>query len=1086
MFLSKINNKSILYFLFFLTITFFSFSFTHAQEEIPDPEITSPFTIAPTLHAVPEGGRFDYASTWVENRVPTENDVVEINGLVTLRSDTTIGGVLVTTGSTLAGYRFSTYNLQINGDLQNYGTINRYARLTITGSVDSQGVWDTATYLEGENPRILSGYFPHAVYLNSPITVTSSNNLEIKALATNNNPITFIEEGARFTVNELSGDLITNADIHFDSVDELFSKQSGNITAQNVHIHGLHKIREYSFNVESLIIYEGATLSPTSSFTSYTVNVDGDIINNGTITQYIKMRVGGDINNNGTWQSDINIYGENPRIMEGIFPITVNLETPIVFSNNYVTIETLVTGGFDTIFNDSTAQLTLNNLSGDLSTNGIVVFGFDDPITTSQRNNINAQYIVFNNHHRMYDTNQLDAELVLVQPGARLAPRSNFQTTHINIYGDIINLGSIDRYMIPYLYGSVSNLGDWIPTTTYLAWEESVELGNYEFALADEESEFISTESFPLGDVVAIGYDPRDSLRPSISSLINGTESYFWRSRLVDGEWSKTRSINAGLELPNILKEQDYFSIEEISDTERYQTIDVQIHTLDPVFSGTVDIYLEGNTDTELIGQVVMDNGLGSLSGIILDSFPGTYRIIASDAEHVGESNPFNILEPAPINDFFTLSHNTELPYGTSTLDLEITSVESDYSGIIMLGIEGLEITPTDTAIIDGYTSTILNFTADPGTYTIEVSEGHHYGSSSFVILEEVIPTSSGSGGGSSNNDDGEVLGAEDELGENPPDVEEQDEEEIIEPSYLINNICWRIKSEKIIKIGNKDKEANRIIQTKLNSYGYDVGAVDGDFGNKTKFALIDFQKDNNLSADGIFGTGTSKFIDENCDDIQPKQTDEPLEEELEEEVEEHRDEDSWIDDISNWFEGGWNIFLGLFNSNKNKEEFIEKIIEELPIHEILDKPVDIETNSPFLEDRSDCNICSDIHGGTDYPVPENTSIKVTANGVVVRSYYSRTFGNTIIIHHGPSTIEGEQVFTLYAHGAERKVEVRDLVSIGDEIMLSGNTGTKSTGPHLHYEVISSPYDIDSQEFYITDKYKHRYAPDSLFDLLNV
>ena len=52
-----------------------------------------------------------------------------------------------------------------------------------------------------------------------------------------------------------------------------------------------------------------------------------------------------------------------------------------------------------------------------------------------------------------------------------------------------------------------------------------------------------------------------------------------------------------------------------------------------------------------------------------------------------------------------------------------------------------------------------------------------------------------------------------------------------------------------------------KLIQEKLNSLGYNCGAVDGIFGNGTKKAVIAFQKKHGLSADGIVGKNTWKAL---------------------------------------------------------------------------------------------------------------------------------------------------------------------------------------------------------------------------------
>ena len=46
-------------------------------------------------------------------------------------------------------------------------------------------------------------------------------------------------------------------------------------------------------------------------------------------------------------------------------------------------------------------------------------------------------------------------------------------------------------------------------------------------------------------------------------------------------------------------------------------------------------------------------------------------------------------------------------------------------------------------------------------------------------------------------------------------------------------------------------------LQSRLNELGYDCGAVDGDFGIGTKDAVIRYQKDQGLVADGVVGQQT-------------------------------------------------------------------------------------------------------------------------------------------------------------------------------------------------------------------------------------
>lgn len=100
------------------------------------------------------------------------------------------------------------------------------------------------------------------------------------------------------------------------------------------------------------------------------------------------------------------------------------------------------------------------------------------------------------------------------------------------------------------------------------------------------------------------------------------------------------------------------------------------------------------------------------------------------------------------------------------------------------------------------------------------------------------------------------------------------------------------------------------------------------------------------------------------------------------------------------------------------------------------------------------------FHAGLDFAVVRNTPIYATGNGTVIYADKRGSFGNLVEVDHGYGYV------TRYAHLESFKVKKGDKVVRGQVIALSGSTG-KSTGPHLHYEVlVKGKYDDPSNYFF--------------------
>lgn len=86
-------------------------------------------------------------------------------------------------------------------------------------------------------------------------------------------------------------------------------------------------------------------------------------------------------------------------------------------------------------------------------------------------------------------------------------------------------------------------------------------------------------------------------------------------------------------------------------------------------------------------------------------------------------------------------------------------------------------------------------------------------------------------------------------------------------------------------------------------------------------------------------------------------------------------------------------------------------------------------------------------HEGTDFPAAYGTPILATAEGVVIRAAWDQEYGNVVDIQHKNAVV------TRYAHAQEILVKQGDFVKQSQAIAKVGSTG-RSTGPHLHYEVL--------------------------------
>ncbi len=138
---------------------------------------------------------------------------------------------------------------------------------------------------------------------------------------------------------------------------------------------------------------------------------------------------------------------------------------------------------------------------------------------------------------------------------------------------------------------------------------------------------------------------------------------------------------------------------------------------------------------------------------------------------------------------------------------------------------------------------------------------------------------------------------------------------------------------------------------------------------------------------------------------------------------------------------------------DEEEEEFVETSIaleETIPYVEIYPSILPIKetrVSSPFGYRRNPFGgYSSEFHKGIDLQAYYEP-IMATGGGTVIEAKYLSGYGYTVIIDHGYGLV------TKYAHNKTLYVSVGDIVVRADIISKSGNSG-RSTGPHLHYEVL--------------------------------
>ena len=120
--------------------------------------------------------------------------------------------------------------------------------------------------------------------------------------------------------------------------------------------------------------------------------------------------------------------------------------------------------------------------------------------------------------------------------------------------------------------------------------------------------------------------------------------------------------------------------------------------------------------------------------------------------------------------------------------------------------------------------------------------------------------------------------------------------------------------------------------------------------------------------------------------------------------------------------------------------------------NKILFQPVQGEITQNFNKKED--------HFAIDIAVDEGTPVKSISEGRVLFSDWTVQTGYVIIIDHG------DMLTSVYKHNSSLVKKQNETVNAGEIVALSGNHGTLTSGPHLHFEVWKNGRPIDPMQLF--------------------
>ena len=146
------------------------------------------------------------------------------------------------------------------------------------------------------------------------------------------------------------------------------------------------------------------------------------------------------------------------------------------------------------------------------------------------------------------------------------------------------------------------------------------------------------------------------------------------------------------------------------------------------------------------------------------------------------------------------------------------------------------------------------------------------------------------------------------------------------------------------------------------------------------------------------------------------------------------------------------------FYNEKNYQGHYDKNGKSI-IKTLMKTPINgARLSSPFGMRKHPIDGFNKMHKGTDFAAPLGTPIMASGDGVIIKSGWCGGGGNCVKIKHNSVYQTVYAHMSKFANGVKKGIRVKQ----GQIIGYVGSTG-KSTGPHLHYEVIVNGKHVNSR-----------------------